>query len=164
MAKELQVTPTALYWHFTDKQALLDALADQLWTDAGDRLASTSEGDVWAELRQIFEALIAVFGQHPAIAPFAPTRVIDCDAGLAVTERTLDLLSRAGYDEPRAAGAARFLLCTAIMLVTSQPGAMVTDERERSQLMRQKRARAAHLAARALPTSRGGGGFPHRLR
>ena len=38
LAKELHVTPTALYWHFTDKQALLDALADQLWDDAGDSL------------------------------------------------------------------------------------------------------------------------------
>ena len=140
LAKELGVTPTALYWHFTDKQALLDALADQLWTDARDRLPPPGDGDVWVELRQIFEALITVFRQHPAIAPFAPTRVIECEAGLAITERTLDLLGRAGYDEARASGAARFLLCTAIMLVTSQPGVMMTDEAERAQLMRQKRA------------------------
>jgi len=151
LAKELEVTPTALYWHFTDKQALLDALADQLWADAGALLTPVGDGDLWSELRHVFEALVTVFGQHPAIAPFAPTRVIECDAGLAITERTLDLLGRAGYDEARAAGAARFLLCAAIMLVTSQPGAMMTDEAERAHLMRQKRAALLTLPPERYP-------------
>ena len=34
LASELGVTPMALYWHFEDKQALLDALSDELWVDA----------------------------------------------------------------------------------------------------------------------------------
>src|SRR5271156_3432726 len=119
LAKELHVTPTALYWHFADKQALLDALADQLWTDAEHRLDHPPGENIWDELRQIFEVLVKVFRNHPALAHLAPTRVMACEPGLAITDRTLGLLGQAGYDTASALDAAQFLLCTAIMLVTS---------------------------------------------
>jgi len=141
LAQALGVTPTALYWHFADKQAVLDAIADQLWADARDEIGEPPEGDdVWRDLRQVFVGLVAVLRRHPSLAPLTPMRAIDCDASLSITERTLDLLARAGYDEPRAADAARLLLCTAIMLVTSQPGAAVADAQLRDQMLRSKRA------------------------
>ena len=140
LAKDLHVTPTALYWHFTDKQALLDALGDRLWNEAALQIVEASSAETWDELRAIFEALLTVFRQHPAIAALAPFRVIDCDAGLAITEKVLSLLGAAGYDEAASADAARLLLNTVVMLVTSQPGASVPDEAERSQMMRAKRA------------------------
>jgi len=151
LAKELGVSPTALYWHFVDKQALLDAMADQLWADAHDRLDQRFGDDLWADLHQIFEVLVDVFRRHPALAPLAPTRVIDCEPGLALTERALDLLERAGYDDARAADAARFLLCAAVMLVTSQPGAALPDEAVRDQVMRKKRAALLTLPPQRYP-------------
>ena len=140
LAKDLQVTPTALYWHFTDKQALLDALGDRLWSEAVTQILDSQGAETWDELREIFTALLAVFRQHPAIAALAPFRVIDCEAGLEITERVLGLLGAAGYDQAASADAARFLLNTVVMLVTSQPGAAVPDDEERSRLMRSKRA------------------------
>ena len=140
LAKDLEVTPTALYWHYTDKQALLDALADQLWVEALERTGTRGGGDPWDELRRTFEALLSVFRAHPSLAALAPTRVIDCEAGLAITEQVLTLLHLVGYDELRAADAARFLLSTAVMLVTSLPGSAMVDDDERSQFMRAKRA------------------------
>lgn len=151
LAKELGVTPTALYWHFADKQALLDALADQLWADARDLLGAAGAVEVWAELRSMFEALVAVFRRHPSLAALAPSRALESPAGLAVTERALELLAQVGYDDPQAADAATFMLCTAIMLVTSRPGSALADEGEREALMRQKRAMLLTLPPRRYP-------------
>jgi TetR/AcrR family transcriptional regulator, tetracycline repressor protein len=40
LARELNVSPGALYWHFADKQDLLGAVADRLLTAAGSRVDS----------------------------------------------------------------------------------------------------------------------------
>jgi AcrR family transcriptional regulator len=45
LARELCVTPGALYWHFADKQALLGAVADRILTPA----ASTVVQERWAD-------------------------------------------------------------------------------------------------------------------
>jgi len=153
LAQDLGVTPTALYWHFTDKQAVLDAVADQLWEDARGEIGELGAGDdAFIELRRIFEGLVAVLRRHPAVAPLAPMRAIDCDAALSITERTLELLGRVGFAGARAADAARLLLCTAIMLVTSQPGAAMPDRADREEMLRHKRA-----ALLTLPPGR----YPH---
>ena len=71
LASELGVTPMALYWHFEDKQALLDALSDQLWFDARDRaraIVIDDGDDEWAQLRVMISVMIEVFREHPALA------------------------------------------------------------------------------------------------
>lgn len=155
LAKELGVTPTALYWHVADKQALLDALVDQLWAEADAAVDHRVGPDPWKGLRQVLEALVAVFGSHPALAPLAPARILDCEPGLAITERSLELLSRAGFDAERAADAARFLLCVALMLVSSGPGTGFADEDERDRVMRQKRAALLTLPPGRYPSVSG---------
>lgn len=45
LARELNVTPGALYWHFADKQALLGAVADRILEPA----ACTVQPSQWAE-------------------------------------------------------------------------------------------------------------------
>ena len=140
LAQALGVTPTALYWHFPDKQAVLDALGDRLWEETLDRLGPAEADDAWAEIRTLFEALVAVFRRHPVLAPLAPGRGLDCPAGLTATERALDQLARVGYDEHRAIAAVNFLLGAALMLVTSVPGATVPDAELREELVRRKRA------------------------
>jgi AcrR family transcriptional regulator len=151
LAQELGVTPTALYWHFADKQALLDAVADQLWRDALARIDTQRTDDVWTQLRASFAAMISVFDEHPDLAALAPTRVLECEAGLDLSEGVLGLLAQAGFDERGAANAARLLLSSAVMLVTSQPGAAVPDADERAQLMRNKRARLMTLDPARYP-------------
>ena len=159
LARDLNVTPTALYWHFADKQALLDALGDRLWYEAQAQVGAPESTEDWVELRAIFEALLSVFRRHPALAALAPFRVIDCEAGLAITERVLGLLGSAGYDEAGSADAARFLLSTVVMLVTSQPGSAVPDEAERSALMRSKRAALLTLPPGRSPHVEASAGF-----
>jgi TetR/AcrR family transcriptional regulator, tetracycline repressor protein len=146
LAQSLRVSPTALYWHFEDKQAVLDALGDRLWEKILERLGPDQVDDAWAEIRMVFEAIIFVFRRHRKLAPLAPGRFVDSPAGLAVTERTLVQLARVGYEDRSPIDAARFLVCSALVLVTGLPAALIPDVRLREEHLRRKRA-----ALTALP-------------
>jgi hypothetical protein len=56
---------------------------------------------------------------HPAIAELVPTRVLDCEAGREVTELTLGFLARHGFDPRQASDLGRFVLSSAVMLVST---------------------------------------------
>ena len=157
LAQDLAVTPMALYWHFKDKDALLGAAAERMWEETLaelDRLAGEPgvADDGWALLRVTMDALVGVMRRHPAVAPLAPQQVLQCDAGLDVTERTLTLLSDLGFGPQQASTIAKFVLCSAVMLVDSEPGVEVPDGDLRSEVQRRKR-----IALASLPLSR----YPH---
>lgn len=164
LAQQLGVTPTALYWHFSDKEALLGAVGDRLWDEAAAMLEADpgqpgSGTDQRAPLRRIVEALVTVLRRHPAVAPLAPVRVLVCPAGLAVTERALAVLSEEGHAPEEAAELAHFLLHCALMLVVNQPGSlssvgMAADleaelRAKRARLLTLDPARYPHLVAAA---------------
>lgn len=154
LASELSVTPMALYWHFEDKQALLDALSDQLWIDARDRAAGVAcDGalDEWAKLRHLTHVLVEVFREHPTMSMWAPTRVTECEAGLTFTEWALDLLARVGFDPERASAMARYLLGSAVMIVGNQPGLAIPDAALREEMMRAKAAKLLTLSPERYP-------------
>jgi TetR/AcrR family tetracycline transcriptional repressor len=166
LAQELSVTPMALYWHFKDKEGLLAAVADRMWDETAARLGHTIDaleatrnaapgegapGDEWEPLRLTLDALIGVMRQHASVASLVPTRVVACDAGLWVTERTLAFLSERGLDPARAAAVARFVLCSAVMLVESQPGAEITEPGQRAEVQRLKRIGLTSLPADRYP-------------
>jgi TetR/AcrR family tetracycline transcriptional repressor len=125
LADQFAVTPMALFWHFEDKEALLAALADRLWLQAADTLSSSleqlssSEDDGWGQLRLTLIALVDAMRPHPAIAELVPTRVLDCEAGREVTELTLGFLARHGFDPRQASDLGRFVLSSAVMLVST---------------------------------------------
>jgi len=152
LAQALGVTPTALYWHFADKQAVLDALGDRLWAEVLQALSPAAAGDAWAQIRAAFEAMVTVFRRHPALAHLAPSRAADSQAGLAISELTLSQLTQAGYDDQRAADTGRILLGTALMLVTSQPGVAIPDRGLREDVMRRKRAAILTLPPGQFPS------------
>jgi len=49
LARELSVSPGALYWHFADKQELLGAVADRLLATATPRSISGPAGGSWPD-------------------------------------------------------------------------------------------------------------------
>ena len=49
LARELSVSPGALYWHFADKQELLGAVADRLLATAAPRSISGPAGGPWPD-------------------------------------------------------------------------------------------------------------------
>jgi TetR/AcrR family tetracycline transcriptional repressor len=157
LADRFAVTPMALYWHFADKEALLAALADRLWVRAADTLSSSldrlssSDDDDWGQLRLTLIALVETMRPHPAVAELVPTRVIECDAGRNFTELTLGFLARQGFDPAQAADLGRFVLSSAVMLVTTQAGIEIPGPDERTEAQRRKRIALASLPPDLYP-------------
>ncbi|WP_440899319.1 TetR/AcrR family transcriptional regulator [Actinosynnema sp.] len=111
LAVELGVTPMALYWHFTNKDALLDALAEH----AAAAVPLRQDGPDWAEdLRALLGDLVGALHLTPALAPLVQTRVLSGHAGAGLAERTLALLERAGFTGRGAAELALVLLGSAV--------------------------------------------------
>ncbi len=157
LADQFEVTPMALYWHFDDKEALLAAIADRLWLQTAERLERSlaelsADDDGWGQLRLTLTTLVDVMRAHPAVAELVPSRVVACEPGLTVTELTLAFLARRGYEPAQAADLARFILSSAVMLVTTQPGIEIPEPRERAEAQRVKR-----IALASLPEDR----YPH---
>lgn len=59
LANELDVQPSALYWHFTSKQELLAAVADRILARIGIDSHATDPGSVVGLARSIRDALLA---------------------------------------------------------------------------------------------------------
>jgi TetR/AcrR family tetracycline transcriptional repressor len=156
LADEFAVTPMALYWHFEDKDALLAALADRVWLQAADTLSASLEqlpgsDDGWAQLALTLDALLEAMRPHPAVAELVPTRVLECEAGREVTELTLAFLARQGFEPGHASDLARFILSSAVMLVSTQAGIEIPEADERLEHQRRKRIALASLLPDRYP-------------
>jgi AcrR family transcriptional regulator len=150
LAKEVGVTPMAIYWHVADKEALLEALGERLFCEV--RLPA--HGGEWhEELSAILATLLGVLREHPAVAPLAMVTVLSSEPGLALAERVLFLLSEAGLDERAASDAGVYLLSSIVTLVTVEPGNQPTADREaHERKMELKRERLARVPADRFPT------------
>lgn len=151
LAQHFGVTPMALYWHFKNKDELLDAMGDAVY--AAVRLPPPDERDWVEQYGDLLRALLAALRAHPGAVELAGRRVLYNDAGRELTERALALLRRAGLSVPASADIARNSLQTTMMLVSAEPGAeRGAAPEERSEVLRRKKAALA-----GLPTDR----FPH---
>ncbi|MBU6496151.1 MAG: TetR family transcriptional regulator [Acidobacteria bacterium] len=118
LAEHLEVTPMALYWHFRDKDALLNALGEHLFSSVSYPAPVDDRLD---DLARVLEAVLQVLRRHVAIAPLALGAVLSTDSGLVLAERVLNLLVEAGLDDRTAANVGGILLHDAVALVTSIP-------------------------------------------
>ncbi len=126
LARNLGVTPMALYWHFRDKDELLDGLAARLFEEVDLSLSGTV---TWQEqLRALLGSLVAVSRAHPAVAILLSTRTVASDAGLRTTELALDILHHAGFSPAEATQVARHAVSTVANMVSGEPGFVVRDE------------------------------------
>lgn len=140
------VSPMALYWHFKDKEALLDALVERM-------LAELELGsDPAPDLKSVLEAVLGVLRAHPALAAIAPVRMLRTDAGLDLGELVLGLLRAQGHSPVAAAQLSVFLLDGLIGLVVRQPGELaVADPVVREALQTAKRVRLRALSPDTHP-------------
>ncbi len=97
IAKELDVKAPALYWHFKDKQALLDEMATEMYRRmvAGTRL---DPGDTWQErLRKANHGLRdALLAYRDGAKVFSGSRFTGTEHAHAM-EETLRLFTAAGF-------------------------------------------------------------------
>ena len=109
LARELTVTPGALYWHFADKQALLGAVTDRILESA----AATCDPQPWEERIQVIcaalrDALLSCTdGAELVSASFAAGR---SDRMAELLTRLTEAAGDAGIDRSHAELAARTVL------------------------------------------------------
>jgi AcrR family transcriptional regulator len=119
LARELGVTPMALYWHFKDKSALLHALGDRL---LGGLELTLDRHATWSEqLRSLVMSLSAVLRAHPAAAVLIgslPTTA--SENALRATEVALDILRRAGFPPDEAAHVTTQIVRTTTSMVIAE--------------------------------------------
>lgn len=129
VADAFDVTPMALYWHFANKDALLDAVGDAVV--AG--LQIPADGlELEDYLREAMTSLVDVMRAHPSLTPLVPRRLLVNEVGRDLTEHVLDKLATAGFSVDRSAAIAHYALMIAMTLVTGEPGAETSvkpDER-----------------------------------
>jgi TetR/AcrR family transcriptional regulator, tetracycline repressor protein len=121
LARELGVTPMALYWYFDNKDALLHALADRL---LGGLDLSFDEHAEWPQqLRALVVSLSAVLRAHPSAAVLIgslPTAA--SENALRATEAALDILRRAGFSPEEAAHILTQIIRTTTSMVIAALG------------------------------------------
>ncbi|HEY4268333.1 MAG TPA: TetR/AcrR family transcriptional regulator C-terminal domain-containing protein [Galbitalea sp.] len=150
LAQDNSVTPMALYWHFTDKDAVLDGIAEQIFASVQVPAATDEPWD--KQLRTVLDALLAAVRPHPLAAELLAPRVMTSEPGLALAERVIGMLRQAGFSTSAATQTASFLLCSIVTLVTSEPGkASALEGEAKDDADRAKRARLESLPPRLYP-------------
>jgi AcrR family transcriptional regulator len=119
LARELGVTPMALYWHFDDKRALLHALGDRL---LGGLDLSVDGSLPWPEqLRAFVVSFTAVLRAHPSAAALIGSLPDTAsENALRTIEVALDILRRAGFSPEEAAHITRQIVRTTTAMVIAE--------------------------------------------
>ena len=150
LAQELGVTPMALYWHFRNKDELLNGLSDQFWSEID---TDVDDAAPWPEqLRTLLGSLVQVLREHPSASQLLASGEKQSPAALEAIEVTLEVLRRGGFDPRRASAIARNGLWTGLMLAMSEPGyGPSLGEGERAEQQRRNRIRLAMLPPDRYP-------------
>jgi TetR/AcrR family tetracycline transcriptional repressor len=155
LATDLGVTPMALYWHFADKERLLDGMAELVLSQV--KLPVDDESRPWDQrLREVLDQLLAVLAAHPSVTDVVKTRILQSEPGLELTERVLGLLRGAGFSPEQSAQQAVYALLFIVGLVTGEPGLMHGEEDDEA---RDARLRGKWASLQALSPKR----YPHVL-
>lgn len=145
LAKELGVTPMALYWHFRSKDELLDGMVNRIYEKIDPKL---DESATWQEqLRALLGSMVDVLRAHPRTATLVSTRSTTSESSLHATEVMLDILRRAGFSPSEATQIARHALSTTADLIRS-----AVPQPEPDELMDARRR--ARLFLESLPPAR----------
>ncbi|WP_158894830.1 TetR/AcrR family transcriptional regulator C-terminal domain-containing protein [Amycolatopsis anabasis] len=122
IADELGVKAPALYWHFKNKEQLLDEMATQMYRDAQPGLADPGEGQDWESYLkgQAFAMRRMLLRYRDGAKVFSGTFFTD---EKPPNETALLLLIKSGV-EPRRAGRALFTLYTFVIGFTIEEQAV----------------------------------------
>jgi TetR/AcrR family tetracycline transcriptional repressor len=153
LAAELGVMPNALYTYFPHKEALLDALVDDLL--AGIDLDGAWSGEWRDGLVRIMDASRRLLLAHPRLAPVLIGRPGLGPNAVRLGERCLDLLERGGLEGELAVEAFRVLLAYSLGFAAFQAPRVALDDDARA-----ARAELAEASFAGLPEDR----FPRMQR
>ncbi|MEW2299286.1 TetR/AcrR family transcriptional regulator C-terminal domain-containing protein [Streptomyces sp. NPDC006655] len=151
IAKELDVKAPALYWHFKDKQALLDEMATQMFRRmvAGTGL---DPADTWQErlLKDNRGLRAALLGYRDGAKVFSGSRFTGTDHAPGM-EANLRLLTAAGLTLAQAVDAGRTAHAYTIGFVIEEQGMrpLPGDEKARTDIADRARRLSDHPLAAA---------------
>jgi TetR/AcrR family transcriptional regulator, tetracycline repressor protein len=141
LATELGVVPNAVYTYYPDKEALLDALLDDLL--AGVEIGDPDQGD-WREgLVRLMDASRRLLLAHPRLVPLFLARPGLGPNAARLGELSFRLLRRGGLEGDRAVEAFRVLLTYSLGFAAFQAPRLEVDAGAR--------AEAAEAAFAGLP-------------
>lgn len=135
LAKDLGVTPMALYWHFRNKDELLDGMVSRIYEKIDPQVDQSA---TWQEqLRTLLGSMIEVLRENPSTVNLLATRNTASEANLRAIEITLDILRRAGFSPEEATQVARQALSTITDLISrvhatvpqKEPGELLDAQR-----------------------------------
>lgn len=131
LAGELGVMPNAVYTYFPDKEALLDALIDDLLAgiDPGD----PAKGDWRDGLARVMDASRRLLLAHPLLVPVFLARPGLGPNAARLGEVTFELLRRGGLEGERAVEAFRVLLVYSLGFAAFQAPRLGTDSAARTE-------------------------------
>ena len=141
IARELEVKAPALYWHFEDKQALLDEMATLMHRRMVAGLGLDAD-DTWQErlLKTSRGLRSALLGYRDGAKVYSGSRLTGTDhaAGL---EDTLRLLTAAGFTLDQAVAAGRAVNLYTLGFVTEEQGVRPLPGERREGYSVEERAR-----------------------
>ena len=149
-----EVTPMALYRHFADKDGLLLALTDRLL--AGALPLPEPDDRPWhVQLRDVLGGFVSALRAHPNAAPLVFNGILATEPGLAITERTLELMRQGGMSAERAAETSSQILGSLVALAMATPARRPGPDPEAAEAaeaaVRAKRAMLLALSPRRYP-------------
>ena len=149
LAAELGVLPNALYSYFPHKEALLDALVDDLL--AGIDASDPTEGDWRDGLVRVMDSSRRLLLAHPQLVPVFLARPGLGPNAARLGEITFELLRRGGVEGERAVEAFRVLLIYSLGFAAFQAPRLQADSVART---RQVEATFAGLPEDCFPQMR----------
>lgn len=158
LARGLGVTPMALYWHFRDKEELVDGVVDRILgeVDLTDAPSAPWQERIAAVLRSYLAVLRA---HHASCAQLLGAGRTPGRHGLAALERGLGILDDAGLAPEEATQLLRHLVHGAIALVAAPTVGLALADPQRQRegeawLSSLPRERFPHVVEAAGPLSR----------
>ncbi|NIJ10405.1 AcrR family transcriptional regulator [Saccharomonospora amisosensis] len=148
LARDLGVSPMALYWHFRNKDELLDGMVGRIYEKVDTTVEDSSD---WPrQLRAVLASMVKVLRAHPSAAPLLASRNTTSQGNLRAAETMLEILRRGGFSPAEATQILRHALSTLTNLVSGVPGAGPGEES--AELVETRRR--TRLFLRSLPPDR----------
>jgi AcrR family transcriptional regulator len=95
----LECEAMAIYWYYTSKDALLDAVVEKLMIGVGDALAAKTADNWIGTMRSLAHAYRNVAEDHPKAFPLLATRRFASEGTFAFLDRLFDLAREQGIDD-----------------------------------------------------------------
>lgn len=145
LAAQLGVATMAVYSHFRGKEEIGDAAAKRLLDTM--ELPPGGTADPVGELREVCRQVYGLFTDHPSALQLLTARPLRGDDAIAVVDRMLGLLRRAGLSGPEAA-------CAHVALMQYTVGAALWSIRRRRAVCEEGLGEKGRTRLDTLPADR----------